>query len=304
VPDRGERYEQLGGLSPLLYAAREGNTEVARLLLAAGANLEATEANGIGPLLMALVNNQLETAYLLLEHGAKVNVEDYWGRTPLFTVVDYRNLDMNSAVEDVPTSNYVDREPLFSMIEYLLDAGADVNARTREWPPEKKWLYTLNDVSWVDMTGQTAFVRAAEAGDVRVMRLLLERGADPDIATYGGTTALMAAAGVNWTVAQTYTESDAASLEAVRLCLSLGADVNAANTMGLTALLGAVNRGFNDMIVLLADEGARLDVQDAVGRDALQWAEGVFLVAVGAQQKPDTIALLKDLMDKQGLPHE
>ena len=304
VPDRGERYEQKGGMTALLYAAREGNTEVARILLDAGAKIEQTEANAIGPLLMATLNNQLETAYLLLDHGAEVNVSDYWGRSPLFAAVDYRNLEMNSSVEDSPTTNHVDREPIFAMIERLIEAGADVNARTREWPPEKKWLYALNDVTWVDMTGQTPFLRAAFSGDVRVMQLLLDHGADPGMTTYGGTTALMLAAGVNWTVAQTYTESDASSLDAARLCLSLGADVNATNSMGLTPLLGASNRGFNDMIQLLVDNGARLDVKDAVGRTALRWAEGVFLAAVGAQQKPETIALLKTLMDERGLAHE
>lgn len=304
VPDRGERYEQKGGMNPLLYAAREGNTEVADTLLAAGADIEGAEANGITPLLMAVLNNQLETAYLLLDHGADVNVADYWGRTPLFAAVDYRNLDMNSSSEDSPVTNHVEREPILAMIGRLIEAGADVNARTLEWPPEKKWLYALNDVTWVDMTGQTPFLRAAVAGDVEVMRLLLEHGADPHLTTYGGTTPLMAAAGVNWTVAQTYTVSDASSLEAAKMLLEMGADVNATNSMGLTPLLGAANRGFNDMIRLLAANGAKLDVEDAVGRTALRWAEGVFLAAVGAEQKPETIALLKELMDEAGLAHE
>jgi ankyrin repeat protein len=304
VPDRGERYEQKGGMTALLYAAREGNTEVAALLLAAGADREAAEANGITPLLMASLNNQVDTALLLLQQGAQVNVEDFWGRTPLFAAVDYRNLDMNSGNEDSPVTNHVDRAALLPLINALIDAGADLNARTREWHPEKKWLYALNDVSWVDMTGQTPFLRAALAGDVTVMRLLLEHGADPHISTYEGTTPLMAAAGVNWTVAQTYTESDASSLAAVELCLELGADINARNSMGLSALLGAANRGFDDMIRLLAANGAQLDAKDAVGRSALQWAEGVFLAAVGAVRKPDTIALLKELLDAAGLPHE
>src|SRR5690606_16053535 len=105
--------------------------------------------------------------------------------------------------------------PILGLIERLLQAGADVNARTKEWHPEKKWLYALNDVSWVDMTGQTPFIRAALAGDTTVMKMLLEHGADPHITTYEGTDALMAAAGVNWTVAQTYTESEQALLDAV-----------------------------------------------------------------------------------------
>lgn len=304
VPDRGERYEQQGGMTALLYAARQGNAEVTAVLLAGGANPELPEANGITPLLMATLNNQLDVAYLLLQQGVEVNVEDFWGRTPLFAAVDYRNLDLNSSDEDSPVTNHVEREPILGLMRALIAAGADVDARTREWHPEKKWLYALNDVSWVDMTGQTPFVRAALAGDVAAMQLLLEHGADPQLTTYGGTTALMAAAGVNWTVAQTYTESDAASLAAVELCLALGLDVNARNSMGLTALLGAANRGFNDMIRLLAANGAQLDVKDAVGRSALSWAEGVFLAAVGAQPKPETIALLQQLLDEAGLAHE
>ena len=86
----------------------------------------------------------------------------------------------------------------------------------------------------------------------------------------------------------------------MQLCLAQGADVNAANSMGLTALLGAVNRGSNDIVRLLAEHGARLDVVDAVGRTAMQWAEGVFLAAVGQEQKPETIALLTELMEADG----
>lgn len=304
VPHRGERYDRKGGMTPLLYAARDGRVEEARLLLENGADLELREANQMTPLLMALLNNRLNVAGLLLDFGAAVNVEDFYGRTPLFATVDYRNLDMNSKIQDDPQDNGVNRAPLLLMIKRLLETGADVNARTREWPPEKKWLYSLNDVSWVDMTGQTPFIRASLAGDIPVMELLLEYGADPHLTTFESTTALMAAAGVNWTVAQTYTVSDEALLAAVKMNIALGADVNAANSMGLTPLLGAANRGSNDIIRYLVSQGARLDVEDAVGRTALRWAEGVFLAAVGAEQKPETIALLKQLMDEAGLPHE
>lgn len=304
VPHRGERHDAKGGMTALLYAARDGRVEAAKLLLDSGADIELHEANEITPLLMALLNNQLDVANLLLDYGANVNVDDFYGRSPLFAAIDYRNLDMNSEREDDPQTNMVDREPILPMIERLIAMGADVDARTKEWPPEKKWLYALNDVSWVDMTGQTPFIRASAAGDVEVMKLLLEHGADPHITTYEGTTALMAAAGLNWTVAQTYTVSDEATLEAVKMNVELGADVNATNSMGLTALLGAANRGANEVIKYLAEQGAQLDVKDAVGRDAVRWAEGVFLAAVGAELKPDTVALLKQLMDEQGIEHE
>lgn len=295
LPDRGRRAEAKGGMTPLLYAARDGQAQAARLLLAAGADLEQAEVNGIRPLLMAMLNDHLDVAQALLEWGADVNADDFWGRSPLWAAVEYRNLDMNNRDEDSPADNGVDRAPILAFMRVLLDAGADVNARTREVPPSRRWLYSLGDVSWVDFTGQTPFLRAALSADLAGMRLLLEYGADPNMATPAGTTPLMAAAGVNWVVAQTYTESVQARLEAVKLCLELGADVNAANSMGLTAVIGAANRGSNDIIELLVSRGARLNVQDKEGRTPMRWAEGVFLAAVGAERKPATIALIEKL---------
>jgi uncharacterized protein len=299
LPTRGRRDAVLGGMTPLLYAARDGRIEEARLLVAAGANIELAEANGMRPLVMALLNNQVAVAHLLLEHGADPNADDFWGRSPLFAAVDYRNLDMNNRDEDSPTTNYVDREPLLEIMKVLIEHGANVNAQTREVPPSRRWLYSLGDVSWVDFTGQTPFLRAALSGDVPAMRLLLEHGADPNLPTQAGTTPLMAAAGVNWVVAQTYTVSKDALLEAIDLCFEHGADVNATNSMGLTALLGAANRGSNEIIRKLAERGADLYVVDKEGRDAVRWAEGVFLAAVGAERKPATIAVLHELMGEQ-----
>jgi ankyrin repeat protein len=296
LPDRGRRAEIKGGMTPLIYAARDGDASAARRLIEAGADLELGDANGIRPLLMSLLNNNLEVARLLVSKGANVNADDFWGRTPLWAAVEYRNLDMNNNDQDSPTDNGVDRAPILAMIKELIDAGANVNARTRELFPVRRWLYSLNDVSWVDFTGQTPFLRAALSGDTATMRLLVQHGADPNLPTLAGTTPLMAAAGVNWVVAQTYTESVQARLDAVTLCLELGADVNATNSMGLTALLGAVNRGSNDIIELLVQRGARLDIKDKEGRTPLRWAEGVFLAAVGAERKPATIALLERLI--------
>jgi ankyrin repeat protein len=296
LPDRGRRAEAKGGMTPLLYAARDGRLAAAERLVAAGADIELAEVNGIRPLLMAVLNNKLDVARLLVSKGANVNADDFWGRTPLWAAVEYRNLDMNNVEQDDPKDNGVDRAPILVFIKELIDAGANVNARTRELPPSRRWLYSLNDVSWVDFTGQTPFLRAALSGDTATMKLLVERGADPNLPTLAGTTPLMAAAGVNWVVAQTYTESVQARLDAVNLCLELGADVNAANSMGLTALLGAVNRGSNDIVELLVKRGARLDITDKEGRTPLRWAEGVFLASVGAERKPATIALLERLI--------
>ena len=289
-------------MTPLLYAARDGKLAAARRLVEAGADVELADANGIRPLLMAVLNNNLGVARFLLSSGADVNADDFWGRSPLWAAVEYRNLDMNNNDQDSPKDNGVDRAPILGFIRELIDAGADVNARTREVPPSRRWLYSLNDVSWVDFTGQTPFLRAALSADTAAMKLLVERGADPNLPTLAGTTPLMAAAGVNWVVAQTYTESPQAQIDAVELCLELGADVNAVNSMGLTALLGAVNRGSNDIVELLYRRGARLDVKDKEGRTPLRWAEGVFLAAVGAERKPATIALLERLMAESEQP--
>ena len=159
-------------------------------------------------------------------------------------------------------------------------------------------LRTTGTLEWVDFTGQTPFLRAAYSGDVTAMRLLLQHGADPKIATFGGTTALMAAAGVNWVVDQTYDEGQKNLLEAVKLCSELGLDVNDVNSMGITALMGAANRGSDEIIEWLVSKGARLDAKDNENRTPLNWAEGVFLATHPGKAKPSSIALIRKLMGK------
>jgi len=291
TPPRGTLDAAPGGFSALHYAARDGHFEIAKMLVAAHADVNLVEANGIHPLLAAISNDHVEVAQFLLDHGSDPNSMDVWGRTPLFEAVAVRDLEVNKT-ED----NGVDRDAMLGLIESLLKHGAKPNARTLEQLPTRRWIMPVNDISWVDFSGQTPFLRAALSGDIEAMRLLLEYGANPNIPTYEGTTALMAAAGVNWAETQTYTESKEHLLEAVKLCLELGADVNASNSMGLTAALGAINRGSNDILSYLVEHGARLDVKDKEGRTAMNWAEGVFLATVPPRSKPETIALLEKLM--------
>ena len=291
-PEHGMRGPVPGAKSPLLYAAREGSAEITRMLLDAGADIEQADANGTTPLLTAIINDNMEAARALIEAGANVNATDWYGQRPLWTAIDVRNLDVPGPTRD----NGVDRKAALELIELLLERGAEVNARTREYPPERRAITSLGSLAWVDFTGQTPFLRAALAGDVTVLRLLLKHGADPNIDTFTGTSPLMAAAGVNWVFNQTFDEGPDALLEAVELCYELGNDVNQVNHMGVGAAHGAANRGSDEIIKFLHEHGARLDVPDNVGRTPMTWAEGVFIATHAPEAKPSTMALIASLL--------
>jgi ankyrin len=287
-PERGSRAAVPGAMTALLYAARDGHLQLARLLLDARADVNRAEANAISPLLMAITNDHMDVARLLVERGADVNAADFWGRTPLFSAVEIRNRDYTRGNE-----HGIDRAAALEMVTLLLDRGANPNARTKEIPPIRRWVTSLGDLTWINMIGQTPFIRASMSGDITTMRLLLERGADPKITTVGGTTALVTAAGGNVAVQQSFVESRESSMEAVRLCLELGIDVNAANETGFTAVMGAANKGWDDILGVLLEAGGRLDVADAQGRTPLRWAKGEFIALHPPEEKPSTVALIE-----------
>src|SRR5262249_54517458 len=200
-----------GGMTPLLFAVRDGNVEMTRLLLDRGANIGLSSGNRTSPLLIALLNGQVGLATELVERGADPNAADDYHRAALFAAIDLRNFN-HEKYTDLPTDA---RDPL-DLIKTLLKRGADPNLRTDTVPVHGLMQF---DASWVNFDGQTPFVRAALSGDIEVMRLLLESGADAKIATTQGTTSLMAAAGINWIPGQTYSHSEADYVEAVKLCL-------------------------------------------------------------------------------------
>ena len=279
-----------GGLTPLHFAARDGNLRLARMLVDAGADLQRPSGNGTRPLVAAIINNHIELALYLLEKGADPNTaDDFHKRTPLFAAVEMRNPDFTRDTAPPPQDT---RDPM-DLIKALLARGANPNAQVNTTPFRGFYQVSAN---WVNFDGQTAFIRAALNGDITLMRLLLEHGADPNIKTYEGSNALMAATGLNWVVAQTYSRSDDEYLEAAKLCLEKGNDVNAVNNQGFTAMHGAANRGFDKMVQLLADHGSKLDVKDKQGRTPMAFAEGVFLAVQPPVRKPTTIALLEKLM--------
>jgi len=281
-----------GAMTPLLFAAREGNLEMARLLVDARADVNRPSANGTAPMVVAITNNHIELAMFLLDKGADLNAADpFYKRTPLYAAVEMRNPDYT---RDTPAPVADARDPM-DLITTLLARGANPNTRVNTTPFRGFYQVSAN---WANFDGQTPCLRAALSGDVTLMRLLLEHGADPGLGSNDGATPLMAAAGINWVVAQTYSRSDQEYLEAARLCLEHGNDVNAVNSQGFTAMHGAANRGFDAMIKLLAEHGAKLDVKDKQGRTPMTFAEGVFLAVQPPVRKPTTIALLQHLLAK------
>ena len=110
LPPRGSRAPIPGGMTPLLYAARDGRIDIARALLDAGAEVNLADANGITPLIAAITNNHPETARFLIDRGADIKAADWYGRTPLWAAVETRNMDVDNA----SFVNSIDRAPFLS----------------------------------------------------------------------------------------------------------------------------------------------------------------------------------------------
>jgi ankyrin repeat protein len=284
-----------GGFTALHFAARDGNLEMTKFLVELGAKVNERTASGMTPMLASVINNHFKVAQYLLDHNTDPNLADSYQRTALFAALEMRNID-NTREHWVMHEDEADAPKPLDFIKALLAHEADVNTRTMRTPIRG---YQQGDGSWVNFDGQTPFIKAALTGDITVMKLLLENGADPKIKTFEGSSALMAAAGVNWVANQTFNHSKEEFLEAVQLCMELSLDVNEANSMGFTPMHGAANRGSNEIIQLLARHGAKLDPKDKVGRTPMTFAEGVFLALYPPVKKDSTIALLKELMAKQ-----
>ena len=113
-----------GAMTPLLFAARDGNLPMARLLLDARADIERPSANGTSPLLVAITNNHIELALFLVDKGANVNAADrFYKRTPLFAAVERRNPDFT---RDTAPPVADARDPM-DLITELLARGANPN---------------------------------------------------------------------------------------------------------------------------------------------------------------------------------
>jgi ankyrin len=241
-----------GGDTALMFAARVGDLASAKLLLAAGANVNDADAWGISATTLAAHSGYGELVEFLLEKGADPNASG--GFTALHEAIMRRDEKMVSA---------------------LLARGADANAPLRTWTPTRRSSEDFNFAP--ELVGATPFWLAARFSQPGVMRLLVKHGADPLFVHHGDhavearggdgfqhrtdvTTALMAATGMGggraW-VQPARSEREALTLEAVKLAAELGVDVNAANTDGRTALDAARTLKYETVVKFLEGKGAK-----------------------------------------------
>lgn len=297
-------YRPAGGLTPLLYAAREGCVECARALVDAGADINLADPEGISPLLMAVINMQFDTAAYLIGAGANPNQWDLWGRAPLYAAVDVNTLPRGGR-PDLPS---LDETSSLDVVERLLAAGANPNVRLRLPPPFRN---VGNDRGLDGMltTGTTPLLRAAKALDAPAVRLLLAHGADLTLANSRGMTPTMAAAGLGSVDADTrgfYLSEDVQqrSMATLTLLLDEGGDVNAKDSRGLTALHEAARWGWNDVVKFLVSRGADLQAKDNRSNtpvdSALGKAGGNSRGGARIDVHEDTAALLRSLAPNRG----
>ena len=291
----------MGGLTALHYAARQGHTAAVTALVEAGAGVNRVSASDkTSALLIAITNGHFDIARYLLDHGADPNLSDESGLAPLYATVDAEWAPLGWAPNPITGQEQTTH---FALMEALLAKGADPNLRLTK----KLWFRSLtHDQHWVSTAGATAFWRAAESSDVPVMKLLIAAGADPNIPTMEGTTALMAAAGVGWG-ANFHRNLHGAWIEAAAYCLEVGIDVNAEDRNNFTAVHGAAYRGDVEMVKLFAKHGAKLDVRSKFGYPT-DMANGPKVNAHLPIEQPETMALLISLgapppvMPKAGEP--
>jgi ankyrin len=304
-PDQPAEEFASGLLTPLMFAAREDDMESARLLVAAGADVNATGGDGKDALGLALFSGSYDIASFLIDGHAKVNQADAQRFTPLFWAVDRRNM------ETAPNFPWMVTTDPLPLVKKLLDAGADPNALVNNTPRAR-----MREGS-PRIVFATALMRAAFSGDLELVKLLLAHGADPHIESKDKETSLMAACGTGFINGYHRQRTPGERLEVVKLLIGLGEDVNAADSYGITPLMVAANLGDIAVVQYLIDKGADLAAHDlgkkndgAFGSSIeplmpLDYAIGVgtFVPNNAVIMHKDVVQLMTDAMKARGIRH-
>ena len=250
----------IGGYTALLFAARHGDVASARLLLAAGADVNDTAPDGRSALLVAAHSGHRPLVELLLAEGANPNAAAA-GYTALHAAVLQGDL---------------------RMVQALLAAGARPNAQVTQATRVTRngQVLMIGD----HLIGATPFALAAKFAEGGIMRALSATGADGLLPLRNGWTPLMLASGASWRYGvwdrrdralhrdfafQAQHADEAGTLDAVVAALEAGADVNAVDETGNTALHHVVDKGFDRVVELLVERGARLDAANDRGMTPL-----------------------------------
>ena len=294
-----------GGFTALMFAAREGDLEMVRLLVSAGADVNVYSFEYGNALVVAAANAHEDMAIYLTEQGADPNVTDRWGLTPLHYSLQDGITAIGMSRKYLETDSNWLKPNMPALVKSLLEHGADPNMPIGVGIPPFNYpafaRTTGNSMPEIRQPGVTPFFLAAASFDIELMRLLLSHGADPMLTTDEGTTALMAASGMG-RQQDISTEAEKAAYAAASLALELGNDVNASNQDGRTALAAAAYLGANSLIKLLVDNGADMSAKDRYGQTALSIAQGKPYKVTGqdkrfrrASEHPESVELLISL---------
>ena len=274
-----------GGLTPLLYAARENCIACVDVLLKNKADIDLPDPDGVSPLLVAILNANWDLAKQLIVAGADVNQWDMFGEAPLFTAIDLRNrVDGGRAsIDPMNTTKGL------AIVNLLIEHGADTNMQLFFKP--------ANVRGTTNTRGATPLIRAANNGDLEVVKLLLEHGADATVSTADRQTPIHAVISGR--------AAEPQAIELIKILQKAGTDVNVIALVnhpeeirGGTALHYAVRKRYKDVIKLLASFGVDMNAVDQDGLTALDYTQGRGFMPFMALQTPqfkDEATLLREL---------